>query len=194
MEKIVPSAGDALVIVDPQIDFLPGGKLAVAHGDEVVPVLNRYIALFSSRALPIVATRDWHPEDHCSFKAQGGIWPPHCVAGTDGARFAPGLALPDKAIVISKADTRDRDAYSGFEGTDLAERLRGLGVQRLFIGGLATDYCVKNTVSDALTLGFGVQLLTDAIRAVDVLPGDGQTAIAEMTALSAQPTTLAQLD
>ena len=181
-----PQRGDALVIVDVQNDFLPGGALAVPHGDEVVPVLNRWIERFTARGLPVVATRDWHPPDHCSFRERGGPWPVHCVAGTEGAAFAPALRLPADALVISKATEPDREAYSGFEGTDLAERLRGLGVRRLFVGGLATDYCVLSTVRDARREGFDVVLLEDAVRAVDVQPGDGARALEEMRRLGAE--------
>lgn len=180
-------AGDALIAVDVQNDFLPGGSLAVPGGDAVVPALNRYLAAFGARALPVFATRDWHPPKHCSFKAQGGTWPPHCVAATRGAEFAGGLALPAAAVIISKATTPEADAYSGFAGTDLAARLRAARVTRLFIGGLATDYCVLNTVRDALATDFDVLLLADAIRAVDVNPGDGARAQGEMRQLGARP-------
>jgi nicotinamidase/pyrazinamidase len=179
--------GDALIAVDVQNDFLPGGSLAVPEGDAVVPALNRYVAAFAARALPVFATRDWHPANHCSFKAQGGIWPPHCVAGTRGAEFAPGLVLPEAAVVISKAATPEADSYSGFGGTDLAARLHAGGATRLFIGGLATDYCVLNTVRDALAGGFEVRLLADAIRAVDVKAGDGARALGKMRQLGARP-------
>lgn len=179
--------GDALIAVDVQNDFLPGGSLAVPAGDAVVPAINRYVAAFAARALPVFATRDWHPPNHCSFKAQGGIWPPHCVAATRGAEFASGLALPPAAVIISKAATVEADAYSGFGGTDLAARLRAGGVTRLFIGGLATDYCVLNTVKDALAEGFEVLLLADAIRAVEVKAGDGARAQGEMQKLGARP-------
>lgn len=184
---IKPVKGDALIIVDVQNDFLPGGNLAVPNGDEVVPVLNRYVAAFDSQGLPIYTTRDWHPANHCSFKAQGGIWPPHCVAETEGAQFAPGLKRSADTVVVSKATTPGKDAYSGFEGTDLAERLSKQGIGRLFIGGLATDYCVLNTVRDALKHGFTVFLLQDAIRAVNVQPDDGQKAEEEMQRLGAKP-------
>ena len=177
---------DALIAVDVQNDFLPGGSLAVPEGDAVVPALNRYLAAFGARALPVFATRDWHPPKHCSFKAQGGIWPPHCVAATRGAEFARALALPQSAVVISKAAAPEADAYSGFGGTDLAARLRASGVTRLFIGGLATDYCVLNTVRDALAGGFEVLLLADAIRAVEVKAGDGARALEEMQRLGAR--------
>ena len=181
-----PRPGDALIVVDVQNDFLPGGALAVPHGDEVIPVLNEWIDRFRAAGLPIVATRDWHPPDHCSFSPQGGPWPVHCVAGTHGAAFAPGLRLPPDTIVISKATRSDREAYSGFQGTELAERLRELGVRRIYVGGLATDYCVLNTVRDALREGFDVIVLRDAVRAVDVQPGDGERALAEMERLGAR--------
>lgn len=181
-----PQAGDALLLVDVQNDFLPGGSLAVPCGDEVLPVLNRYIGGFMAQGLPVYATRDWHPARHCSFRAQGGPWPPHCIADTHGAAFAAGLRLPPDAAVISKATTEDQDAYSGFQGTDLDRRLRAANIRRLFVGGLATDYCVLNSVRDALRLVYTVMLLTDAIRAVDVQPGDGQRAEAEMVRLGAQ--------
>ena len=186
-------AEDALILVDVQLDFLPGGSLAVSHGDEVVPALNRYIAVFRRLTLPVVATRDWHPPDHCSFQAQGGPWPPHCVAGSEGARFAPLLDLPCEGHIVSKATTRDRDAYSGFEGTDLDEWLKDAGVSRIFVGGLATDYCVLNTVRDALRIGYATFLLADAVRAVDAQAGDGERAIAEMRRLGALAIELGQI-
>ena len=178
---------DALVLVDVQRDFLPGGALAVPDGDAVVPVLNRYIALVRERGLPIFATRDWHPADHCSFEAQGGRWPPHCMSDTAGAQFAPGLELPADAHIVSKATMPSPDSYSGFGGTTLAADLRGRGVKRLLIGGLATDYCVLNTVLDAIREGFEVVLLTDAIRAVNVDASDGERAEAQMRSAGAQP-------
>lgn len=190
-----PSKGDALIIVDMQNDFLPGGNLPVTEGDVIVPILNDYISVFLQHNLPIYATRDWHPPDHCSFQTQGGPWPPHCIAGSLGADFAPGLRLPDaeKFTIISKGTHRDKDAYSGFEDTDLAERLQKEGVNRVFVGGLATDYCVLNTVRDALQLGFTVLLLEDAIRAVNLQPGDGAKAIAEMQQRGATSINLAEV-
>lgn len=188
-----PRTGDALIVVDVQNDFLPGGALAVPEGDAVVPVINCYLALFTASSLPIFATRDWHPADHCSFTAQGGTWPPHCVQGTHGAEFAPGLELPVSACHVAKAIGTESDSYSGFEGTDLATDLRTAGAERLFIGGLATDYCVLNTVLDARHEGFAVCLLLDAIRAVEVTPGDGEAAIARMTEAGATPVTLEML-
>jgi nicotinamidase/pyrazinamidase len=171
---------DALLIVDVQRDFLPGGRLAVPEGDAVVPVLNRYIAEAQRHHLPVFASRDWHPERHCSFKAQGGPWPPHCVAGTAGAQFADDLALPADTAVIDKATREEADAYSAFSGTSLGDQLRARGVKRLLVGGLATDYCVLNTVRDALREGFEVVVLDDAIRAVNVKPDDGMRAQREM--------------
>jgi nicotinamidase/pyrazinamidase len=185
--------GDALILVDVQNDFLPGGKLGVPRGDEVVPVLNRYVDAFHARKLPIYATRDWHPPNHCSFAPQGGAWPPHCIAGTPGATFAANLRLPPETIVISKALRAEQDAYSGFEGTDLDARLKHAGVHRMFVGGLATDYCVLNTVRDARKLGYEVFLLTDGSRAVNVQPDDGRKAEEEMQRLGAEPIELEQL-
>ena len=180
MNTFRPVLGDALIIVDLQHDFLPGGSLAVSDGDAVVPVLNEAIALFTAANLPVVATRDWHPANHCSFHAQGGIWPAHCIGGSHGAAFSPALQLPASTQIISKATTAERDAYSGFEGTDLGTQLSAQGVKRVFVGGLATDYCVLQTVLDALKQHLQVVLLLDAIRAVDVKPGDGERAIARM--------------
>jgi len=174
------AAGDALVVVDLQNDFLPGGALAVPAGDRVVPVLNRYLQLFADRSLPIFATRDWHPANHCSFREQGGPWPPHCVANTPGAAFAPELALPATAVVVSKGTDPQREAYSGFQGTDLAQRLRGDGVRRLFVGGLATEFCVLATVNDAIREGFSAFLLLDAIQGLDIQPGDARRCEQEM--------------
>lgn len=177
--------GDALLVVDVQRDFLPGGSLAVAGGDAVIAPLNAWLARFAAAGRPVFATRDWHPLDHCSFHAQGGPWPPHCVAGSAGAAFAAALTWPPKLCIVSKAATRDADAYSGFSGTDLDARLRAAGIRRLFVGGLATDYCVLNTVLDARRLGYDVILLREAIRAVDVEPGDGARAISAMLAAGA---------
>jgi nicotinamidase/pyrazinamidase len=175
-----PGPGDALVLVDVQNDFLTGGSLAVPDGDAVIPVLNGWIRRFRARELPVYATRDWHPADHCSFLDQGGDWPPHCIAGTKGAEFSSELTLPPDTFVISKATTPEREVFSDFEGSDFARRLRDIGVRRLFVGGLATDYCVRATVLDGLRNGFEVILLRSGIRAVDVKPGDGERAIKEM--------------
>lgn len=180
-----PRPGDALLVIDVQRDFLPGGALAVPGGDEVVEPLNRYVRLFAARSLPVFASRDWHPANHCSFTAQGGPWPAHCVADTSGAQFAPQLRLPEDVQIVSKASEPDHEAYSDFSGGDFKERLRRQGVRRLFAGGLATEYCVLATVRDALAHGYRVVLLADAIRAIDRQPGDGRRAIDEMTRLGA---------
>jgi nicotinamidase/pyrazinamidase len=192
MEKL--KAGDALLVVDVQNDFLPGGSLAVPEGNEVIPPLNRSIALFVAKGLPVYASRDWHPPNHCSFREQGGPWPVHCVAGSHGAEFSAGLSLPPDAVVISKADKPERDAYSAFGDTDLDRKLKAGGARRLFIGGLTTDYCVLNSVKDARALGYGVVVLTDAVRAVDVQPGDGEKALAEMQRLGARFFTSEELE
>lgn len=187
MTQLVPDQADALVIVDVQNDFLPGGALAVDQGNAILPVLNACIDLFRRKGLSIYASRDWHPASHCSFLAQGGTWPPHCIAGTSGAAFPAGLELPDTAIVVSKAVSENQDAYSAFQGTHLADDLRRDRKKRLFIGGLATDYCVLHTVLDALKEGFRVVLLSDAIKAVNVRPGEGDAAIATMLRSGAVP-------
>lgn len=187
-------ATDALVVADVQVDFLPGGALGVPDGDEVIPVLNRCLARFREQGLPIYVTRDWHPPNHCSFHEQGGPWPVHCVAGSPGAAFGPGFEVPPDATVISKATRVDREAYSAFEGTHLTERLQALGTRRLVVGGLATDYCVLNTVRDAVRQGYEVLVLRDGIRAVNVHPDDGARAEAEMQALGARLVNLADLD
>jgi nicotinamidase/pyrazinamidase len=192
-KRIKLKADDALIVVDVQKDFLPGGNLPVPEGNRIVPVIQRYIDIATSKGIPVFATRDWHPVEHASFRDEGGPWPPHCVAETEGADFAPGLRLTGNAEVISKGTELMKDAYSGFEGTNLDERLHSLGVKRLLIGGLATDYCVLNTVKDALGLDYEVLLLVDAIRAVNVNPGDEENAIEEMKGLGAVPIRLDEL-
>jgi nicotinamidase/pyrazinamidase len=187
--ETTPRPGDALIVVDVQNDFLPGGSLAVPRGDEVVPVLNRAIERFRSQGLPVIATRDWHPDRHCSYAEQGGTWPSHCVIDTHGAQFSPDLRLPPDATIISKATETATEAYSGFQNTHLDRLLTEAGVKRVFVGGLATDYCVLNTVRDALPAGLRVFLLTDAVRAVNVRRGDGERALAEMERLGAVPVT-----
>ncbi|HID96014.1 MAG TPA: nicotinamidase [Candidatus Latescibacteria bacterium] len=181
--KIGPK--DALIIVDVQRDFIPGGTLPVPEGDRVVPILNDYKDRFLEAGALICATRDWHPRNHISFKEQGGIWPPHCVQNTQGADFHPALEIPDQARVISKGTEPGQEAYSGFQGTELEESLRRQGVERVFIGGLATDYCVKETVLDAIRLGFRTFILEDAVKGVDVNPGDSERALKEMVGAGA---------
>jgi len=171
---------DALIVVDVQNDFLPGGALPVPEGNGVVEPLNRYIEFFVLKGQPVFATRDWHPENHISFKENGGLWPRHCVQWSKGAQFAGDLKLPPDAFIINKGDRPELEAYSGFQGTLLNDLLKERGIKRVFIGGLATDYCVKNTVLGALNLGYVTFFLEDASRGVDVKPGDTERAIEEM--------------
>ena len=192
-DKIELGIGDALLAIDIQNDFLPGGRLAVADGDQVIPVMNAYIDRFIQRQLPVLATRDWHPKNHGSFIQQGGPWPEHCIAGSTGAEFASGLHLPLTAPVFSTGIAVESDGYSGFENPDLNKQLQELSISRLFIGGLATDYCVLNTVCDALDLNYQVLLLTDAVRAVNVDSQDGEQAINKMILKGAIPITLAMI-
>ncbi|MTD32313.1 isochorismatase family protein [Paludibacterium denitrificans] len=183
--ELTPQRGDALLLVDMQNDFLPGGASAVASGDQVIAVLNAWLARFAAAGLPVFATRDWHPAQHCSFQTQGGPWPPHCVASTHGAGLTGSLHWPSGTQIISKATVPDAEAYSGFSHTDLHERLQAAEVTRLFVGGLATDYCVLETVLAALQHGYRVVLLQDGVRAVEVQAGDGKRAIAQMMAAGA---------
>jgi nicotinamidase/pyrazinamidase len=174
------SGHDALLIVDVQNDFCPGGALPVAEGDQVVPVLNRWIDAARQGHAQVVASRDWHPRHHISFRERGGPWPAHCVQDTPGAAFRSDLRLPADALIVSKATAADKDNYSDFVDTDLAETLRRRGVRRLWVGGLAQDVCVRATVLDALAAGFEVHMILDATRPVNVKPDDGQRAIEEM--------------
>ncbi|MFQ5828589.1 MAG: nicotinamidase [Candidatus Methylomirabilia bacterium] len=190
MTTTIDPSRDALVVVDVQNDFCPGGSLAVPDGDRVVPALNQYIERFAALKAPIFASRDWHPRVTKHFKEYGGMWPPHCVQETRGADFHPELRLRPEITVVSKGMDPNEDAYSCFqaqdaEGTDFAVALGSRRVRRLFVGGLATDYCVKSTALNALKDGFEVVLLEDAIRAVDVNPGDGIKALEEMKAAGA---------
>jgi nicotinamidase/pyrazinamidase len=169
----------ALIVVDVQNDFCPGGALAVAHGDEVVAPLNKLIEEFLEQGEPVFKSRDWHPEKTRHFSAYGGTWPVHCVQNTKGAEFHPDLMDDIHIRVISKG-LGDEDCYSAFDGTNLALELRRLGVEEVWVGGLATDYCVKDTVLDALKEGFQVKALEDAMRSVELHPGDGKRAIQEM--------------
>ena len=180
----------ALIVVDVQRDFCPGGALAAPGGDAIVPAINRYIADATQRGLPIYATRDWHPRVTSHFKAYGGQWPPHCVQNSPGAHFHPDLKLPADAVIISKGDDDDQPGYSAFEGhtadghaliADLHERR----IDRLFVAGIATDYCVLKTVLDARRAGIAVTVLDDAIAGIDVNPGDVERAMDAMRAAGA---------
>jgi nicotinamidase/pyrazinamidase len=185
------SKNDALIIVDVQRDFCPDGALPVPAGNQVVPVLNEYIKLFKVANAGIFATRDWHPPNHISFKAYGGPWPSHCIQHSEGAKFHPDLKLPDGTSIISKAMDPSKESYSGFDDTMLGDELKDKGVTRVFVGGLATDYCVKNTVLDAIEQGFVTVLLLDATRGINVKHGDVEKAIDEMIAKGAEKVTLA---
>ena len=183
--------GDAVLIVDVQVDFCPGGALAVADGDAVIPPLNRIAERAAASGLPVYASRDWHPIDSTHFVTHGGTWPVHCVAGSPGARLAPALQLPRTIQIVTKGDARDSAGYSAFEGRvagrgALADDLRARGVTRLIVGGLATDYCVRASVLDARREGFDVAVVSDAVRAVNLDPDDGGRALQEMRASGAQ--------
>src|SRR5258705_7018349 len=175
----------ALIVVDVQNDFCPGGALAVAHGDEVVAPLNKLINEFLQRGDPVYKSRDWHPPTTKHFRAYGGTWPVHCVQGTAGAEFHPALKDDPRIQIISKG-LGDEDCYSAFDGSDLSARLRQQGVVNVWVGGLATDHCVKNTVLDALKEGFHVKAVKSAMRAVDLQPGDGERALEEMRSAGAE--------
>jgi nicotinamidase/pyrazinamidase len=164
--------GDALVIVDVQNDFCPGGTLAIENGDDVLPVLNRWIEAAAAKRVPIYASRDWHPAGHISFVQQGGLWPPHCIQDSDGARFHPQLQLPDSAVKITKGVRFDQDQNSVFDQTGLGDDLRRKCIKRLWVGGLAEDACVLATVLDALREGFGVVVIADATRPISAAAGE----------------------
>ncbi len=189
-------AEKALLIIDVQNDFCPGGALAVPEGDKIVPVLNRYIELFLSKGLPIFVSRDWHPEKTKHFKDFGGLWPKHCIQKTRGAEFHPGLKLPDKIIILSKGMDPEKDSYSVFQGADSQGKsflnlLSFMGIIELYVGGLATDYCVKESVLDALKNGFKVKLLMDAIKGVN--EESSREAIKQMVARGAEQITFEKL-
>ena len=189
----------ALIIVDVQNDFCPGGALAVPEGDAVVAVLNAYARRFAAAGLPVLASRDWHPEQTSHFAGGGGRWPPHCVRDSAGAAFHPALQLPTGAVVVSKGTGATEDAYSAFQARDAAGRplpelLRQAGARRAYVGGLATDYCVKATVLDALAAGFAATLLIDGSRGVNVRPGDAEAAIEAMVRAGADVATLERVE
>jgi nicotinamidase/pyrazinamidase len=179
------SGARALIVVDVQNDFCPGGSLAVERGDEVVAPLNELINEFLARGEPVFKSRDWHPAQTGHFAAYGGTWPVHCVQNTRGAEFHKDLVEDPRIRIISKG-LGNEDQYSAFDGTTLAEELRARGVVEVWVGGLATDYCVKNTVLDALREGFKVKALTKAMRAVNLRPGDDARAVEEMQSAGAE--------
>ncbi len=184
------NSSDALVIADMQKDFLPGGSLPIEEGDQLIPVINEYIKIFGLAKVRILASRDWHPANHVSFVQQGGPWPPHCVQGSDGAQFDRGLKLPDDVFVISKATNPSKEAYSIFEDTALSEQLKTWRTKRIFISGVATDYCVLNSTLDARKMGLDVVILSDATRGIDVKSGDVEKAFQTMTKAGAVQVTL----
>jgi len=184
--------------VDVQNDFCPGGALGVPEGDKIIPNLNKYIKIFSKNKLPIFATRDWHPLKTKHFKDFGGDWPVHCIQNTKGAQFHPELKLPKDAFFLYKGMDPEEDAYSVFQaqdlsGTSLPKLLKILGIKELYIGGLATDYCVKFSTRDAIKQGFIVKLLMDAIKGVNLKPDDSKKAIKEMVKGGAKKITLKDL-
>lgn len=181
----------ALLVVDMQKDFCPGGALAVPDADRIVPSLNRYLAEARARDMPVYASRDWHPPVTSHFKEFGGQWPPHCVQGSEGAKFHADLRLPADAIVIAKGDDPAQAGYSAFEGhtatgTTLLSDLRNRHVRRLYVAGVATDYCVKATALDAVRAGFDVHILSDAIAGIDLHPGDVNRALGELSRAGAR--------
>jgi nicotinamidase/pyrazinamidase len=189
----------ALIIVDVQRDFCPGGALPVPKGDRVVPILNEYASRFRAKGHPVYASRDRHPRRTTHFREFGGVWPAHCVQGEPGAEFHPDLRLPEGTIVVSKGTGPEEDAYSGFQargpaGEPLADLLRRDGVDHVYVGGLATDYCVRATVLDALRNGLAATFLVDASRGVNLKPGDAEESIAEMIRAGADVATLERLD
>ncbi len=168
---------DALIVVDVQNDFCPGGSLGVTGGDAVARKMGATARTFAERGGKVFATQDWHPAGHLSFAAQGGQWPDHCVQDSHGAEFHAELGLPEETRVIKKGASLDKDAYSGFIDSDLDAQLKAGGINRVYVGGLATDYCVVNTVVDALANGYETYVLADAVAAVNVEPGDGDRAL-----------------
>jgi nicotinamidase/pyrazinamidase len=176
--------GDALIVVDVQRDFCPGGALAINHGDQVVPVLNRWVKAAVAAGVPIYASRDWHPVRHPSFVAFGGSWPAHCLQDTEGAGFHPDLLLPDSAVIVTKGVRFDRDQYSAFDETGLAAELRRSGITRAWVGGLAQDVCVRATVLDARREGFATMVIADAT--LPVTSEGGEQANGEMRRAGAE--------
>ena len=170
----------ALLVTDMQRDFLPGGTLPVPGAEALIPRINHYVAQFEKSGAPVYFSRDWHPADHGSFRAQGGRWPAHCIAETPGAGFPALIPVPANAGIISKGTERGREGYSAFDGTNFAELLRQRGVEELWVAGVALDHCVRATTLDALKQGLRVTILIDAVRAVDAAPGDGERALQEL--------------
>jgi nicotinamidase/pyrazinamidase len=187
---------EALIVVDVQNDFCPGGALAVPQGDRVVPLLNSYMDRAKRAGVHLYASRDWHPAETAHFAAFGGPWPAHCVQGTEGAAFHPDLRLPEGTAIVTKGDGAVDDGYSAFEGRladgrSLAADLRARGVDTVYVGGLATDYCVKETALSARREGFDTVWLSDASLPVELHPGDGERAAEELARAGVRPMELA---
>ena len=185
---------EALLIVDLQNDFCAGGALGIKGTGSIIPVINKYIKIFVSKKLPVLATRDWHPKKTGHFKEFGGVWPRHCIKNTKGAAFCPGLRLPEDVILLYKGMDPEKDSYSAFhaqdkKGRSLLNILRKSGIEELYIGGLATDYCVKFTTRDALKKRLKVKILSDAVKGVNLEPGDSEDAIRQIVKLGAKKTT-----
>ena len=189
----------ALLIVDVQNDFCPGGALAVPDGDKVVQVINQYVEFFKNTHSPVLASRDWHPKNSRHFKDFGGVWPVHCVQNTFGAAFHPQLKLPNDAVIVSKGRAVDEDGYSAFQALDpkgdpFSQVLNQCGIKDLFVCGLATDYCVKASVLDALKNKFNVYVLVDAIKGVNLKPKDSELALEQMKKSGAKELTYSQIE
>lgn len=189
----------ALLVVDIQNDFCPGGALGIPEGDRIIPAVNKYIRIFSKNKWPIFATRDWHPVKSKHFKDFGGVWPVHCIHNTKGAAFHPQLKLTKETILLYKGMDPEKDSYSTFQAEDekglsLPKLLKITGISEIYIAGLATDYCVKYSAIDALKLGFKVKILTDAIQGVNLKPRDSEKAIQKITAMGAKKITLKDME
>lgn len=188
----------ALLIVDMQNDFCPGGALGIKDGDKIIPAINKYIKIFSEKKLPVFASRDWHPKKTQHFKEFGGVWPRHCIQNSKGAEFHPKLKLPKEAILLYKGMDPEKESYSVFQaqeqnGMSFLNLLKIWGVEEIYIGGLAADYCVKFSAIDALKERFKVKLLVDAIRGVNLKPEDSESAIREMVGSGAKKINLKRL-
>jgi len=186
----------ALIIVDVQNDFCPGGKLGISGGDKIVPKVNEYIKAFRGKDVDIFVTRDCHPKKTRHFSKYGGKWPDHCVKGTKGARFHPGLNIPEESVIVSKGMDPAKDSYSAFhafdrKGNTFLKLLREKKIDTIYIAGLATDYCVKETGLDAIKKGFKVKILIDAIEGVD--KEVSKKAIGKLVSLGVEKTTLSRV-
>ncbi|GJL51148.1 nicotinamidase [Candidatus Nitrospira salsa] len=183
--QLLPDKTSALILVHLQNDFFPGGALPVEDGDQILPRINQYITFFQHHGAAIMATRDWHPPNHCSFQEHGGPWPPHCIQGSRGAQFHANLHLPTGSLIISGATNPKKEIYSGFDGTSLADYLEDQNAKTIYLVGLATDYWVKQTVLDGIKLSLRVVVLEDGIRGVNVRPDDSEQALQEMASAGA---------